>query len=238
MNDLESLIQQIKLARQPNTPSSDEPDNTYEPKREVERKTYSRAQMQVKEIAVAYVVHNADGSFTQLQMRKTQVTQVWTTVIAETEKAKNSVTDLRLARLDEWEDQSRRKRNVYARGVVVQPKQCLCRFLKANPIENPVLLVVWEHPVHLGNDKICCARKKWSIVLFTNGTDTTKCKGGPVILVHTASGTAQLDEEGITTIASSAFIEWLQNKVQTEKWEVISLNAVAASVRVKGAAAA
>ncbi len=76
-------------------------------------------------------------------------------------------------------------------------------------------------------------RKKANIILFTNGTDTCKCKGGPIVLVHTAAGTAQLDEPGIQSIASSAFIEWLQNKVQTEGWEIISLMAMAASVRVK-----
>ena len=211
--------------------TADEPERIYEPERtyEPERKAmaYSRKQLQVKDITVAYVVHNANGSFTELRMHKTEVKQVWTTVIAETEKAKNSITDLRLAPLNQWEDRNQRKRDVFEQGVVVQPRECLCKCLKQNNIENPVLLVVWEHPVH------SCTRKKWSIILFTNGTDTTKCKGEPVILVHTASGTAQLDEQGVKTIASSAFIEWLQNKVQTEKWEIISLNDMAASVRAK-----
>ena len=221
MTDLETLIQQLNLTHQPETYN------------EPERKTvaYARKELQVKDIAVAYVVHNADGSFTQLMIHKTEVKQVWTTVIAETEKAKNSITDLRLAPLDQWEDGSQRKRNVYAQGVVVQPKECLCKCLKRNNIENPVLLVVWEHPAHIRNSKVGCTRKKnWNIILFTN---STKCKGGPVILVHTASGTEQLDEQGVNTIASSAFIEWLEKKIQTEKWEVISLDATTASVRVR-----
>jgi hypothetical protein len=50
-------------------------------------------------------------------------------------------------------------------------------------------------------------------------------------LLSPASGTAQLDEKGIQTIASSAFIEWLQHKVEEEGWKVISLLPMAASVR-------
>ena len=219
MTDLETLIQQLNLTRQAVTYS------------EPERKTVANRKLQ--DIAVAYVVHNADGSFTQLQMHRMEVKQVWTTVIAETEKARNSITDLRLAPLDQWEDEGQRKRSVYAQGVAVQPNECLCKCLKRKNIVNPVLLVVWEHLARIRNRKACCTRKtNWSIILFTN---STKCKGGPVILVHTASGTAQLDEQGVDTIASSAFIEWLENKVQTEKWEVISLDATAASVRVVGA---
>ena len=194
---------------------------------------YSSKAVEAKDIAVAYVVHNADGSFTQLKMHKTEIKAVWTTVIAETEKNKNSVTDMRLAALNDWQDPNARKREVYAQGVAVQPNECLCKCLKRNPIDNPVLLVVWETNPSTPAPSVSCKRKDCNIVLFTNGTDTTKSGGGPVVLVHTASGIEQLDEPGIQTIASSAFIEWLQNKVEGEGWKVISLLPMAASVRVK-----
>ena len=224
--NIEQFIQQMgSMGRQ----SKDDHEPT--------RKTvaYSHKELKVEDITVAYVVNNADGSFTQLKIHKTAVKAVWTSIIAETEKNKNSVTDMRLAPLDEWEDPNRRKRNVYSRGVTVQPNECLCKCLKRNPVNNPVLLVVWERSpsTNLANKSICCMRKKWKIVLFTNSTDTTRCKGGPIILVHTASGTVQLDEVGIQTVSSSAFIDWLQTKVQTEGWEIISLLPMAASVRMR-----
>jgi hypothetical protein len=83
------------------------------------------------------------------------------------------------------------------------------------------------------NSKVCSAPKQWDVILFTDGTDTTKCKGGPVILVHTASGSAQLAEDNIYSVASSAFIAWLQNKAAIEGWEIISLTMTSASVRMK-----
>ena len=223
--NLDLFMQQMKAA----SISQDETPQ----RRRVE---YSSKAVEAKDIAVAYVVHNADGSFTQLKMHKTEIKAVWTTVVAETEKNKNSVTDMRLAPLSKWEDPTTRKRVVYAQGVAVKPNECLCKCLNRNPIDNPVLLVVWETPpstpTHIANSSFCCKRKDWNIVLFTNGTDTTKCGGGPVVLVHSASGTAQLDEKGIQTIASGPFIEWLQNKVEEEGWKVISLLPTAASVRV------
>jgi hypothetical protein len=223
-NDLESLIAQMRATRQA-------------PKTQRRTLAISQKKLQVQDISVAYVVHNADGSFTQLRIQKTEIKAVWTTIVAETEKAKNSVTDLRLAPLDEWEDESRRKRNVYARGVTVEPHECLCKCLKQNPIENPVLLVVWERPpstpTRMENSKVCSVPKQWDIILFTNSTDTTKFKGGPIILVHTASGSAQLAEDNIYSVASSAFIAWLQNKAAIEGWEIISLTMTSASVRMK-----
>ena len=191
---------------------------------------YNSRELHVEDIAIAYVVHNADGSFTQIKMHRSSIKKVWTTIIAETEKSKTSVTEMRLAPLPAWEDPETRKRHVYSQGMAVQPNECMRKCLQRMPIQNPVLLVCWDKvPCRPENNKC----KQWKIILFTNGTDTTNSAGGPIVLVHTSAGTMQLDEDGIQSVASSVFINWLQQKVQTDGWEIISLMAMAASVRFR-----
>ena len=108
------------------------------------RVSYTNAELQAKALAVAYVARNADGSFTQFKIHKTEIKAVWTTIVAETQSNGNAITDLRLAPLEEWEDPARRKRVIFARGVSVKPNECLCKCLQRQSIENPVLLVCWE----------------------------------------------------------------------------------------------
>ena len=202
------------------------------------RIAYSRKELQASDLAVAYVTRNSDGSFTQFKIHKTSIRAVWTTVVAETQSNKNAVTDLRLAPLDEWENPDRRKRNVFAHGVPIQPNECLKKCLQNQPIENPVLLVCWEKPPQAAvvpQYKKACTQssKEWHYFLFTNSTDTSETNGGPVVLVHSATGTHQLDECGIKSVASSAFINWVTNKVRSDSWQVISMTNMSTSVRVR-----
>ena len=197
------------------------------------RVSYTNAELQAKALAVAYVARNADGSFTQFKIHKTEIKAVWTTIVAETQSNRNAITDLRLAPLDEWEDPERRKRNVFARAVPVQPNECLRQCLRRQPMGNPVLLVCWEKPPTASpqpTPSMGCKRKAWHYFLFTNGTDTD---GKPVVLVHSASGTKQLDEDGIQSVSSSPFIKWASDKANTEKWEIVSLTNHSASVRIR-----
>jgi hypothetical protein len=140
---------------------------------------------------------------------------------------------MRMAALDEWGKPNIRKRNVYKQGIQVQPNQCLRKFLRQTPIDNPVLLVCWENPTstepHAHDPSICCKSKEWRYFLFTNGTG----ESGPIVLVHSATGISQLDEEGIQSVGSSKFLDWITRKNRDEKWEIISLLGAAASVRVK-----
>ena len=208
----------------------------------------SSKELHVKDLAVAYVRKNSDGSFTQLKIHKTTVEAAWTTIIAETTQNTNQITDMRMAPLDKWENPAPHgKRVIYANAETVQPQEDLGRFIRNKSIRNPVLLVCWENAPqqtctdvaeqpssskHI-NKKKHCKRRQWHYCLFTGGVDITKPKGGPVILAHTEVGTSQLDEDGVNCIASSAFIDWITHKVNTEGWEVISLTNLSASVRVK-----
>ena len=200
----------------------------------------SSKELHVQDLAVAYVRHNPDGSFTQFKLHKTSVQMAWTTIIAETTRNKNQITDMRMAPLDEWKDPpSRGKRVIYANAEPVQPNEDLDQFLMQKPIDNPVLLVCWDKApdavvvANANGKKKHCKRKQWHYCLFTGGVDITKPKGGPIILVHTETGTCQLDEEGLECISSAAFIDWITHKVNTEGWEVISLTNMSASVRMK-----
>lgn len=208
-------------------------------------RSYSAAssmEVSKSDLEIAYVARNPDGSFTQFKMTKTAMKAVWTTVIAETQSSQTSITDIRLASLDQWVDpQVGRKRVVFARAARVQPNECMKRLMQRNPIENPVLLVCWERPPaqwkktnpspHVHNKAMCCRRKEWHYILFTNSTKA--CSGKPIIIVTTATDSQPLYEEGIDTIASCAFVNWITQKVRTEKWEIISLTKNSASARVK-----
>jgi hypothetical protein len=77
---------------------------------------------------------------------------------------------------------------------------------------------------------MCCKRKVWHYFLFVNGTDAD---GKPAVLVHTASSTRKLDQEGIQSVSSSPFIKWVSEKVNTAKWEIVSLTELSASVRIR-----
>lgn len=223
----EKWMQQMKDLQ---TPPTRQPPPAVTTKR---RLSYTNAELHAKALTIAYVARNADGSFTQFKIHKTEIKAVWTTIVAETQSNQNAITDLRLAPLDEWEDPERRKRNVFARGVTVQPNECLQQCLRKQSMGNPVLLVCWEKPPpappqHTPN--MCCKRKAWHYFLFTNGTDAD---GKPVVLVHTASGTKQLDEEGIQSVSSSPFIKWMTDKANAAKWEIVSLTELSASVRIR-----
>ena len=210
----------------------------------------SSKELHVKDLVVAYVRKNSDGSFTQLKIHKTKVEAAWTTIIAETTKNTNQITDMRMAPLEKWENPAPHgKRVIYAEAEPVQPQEDLGQFIRNRTIRNPVLLVCWENAPsscsavveqqqqpttkHINHKKKNCKRRQWYYCLFTGGVDITKPKGGPVILAHTEVGTSQLDEDGINCIASSAFIDWITHKVNTEGWEVISLTNLSASVRVR-----
>ena len=198
------------------------------------RTTYSEKELHAEDLTIAYVVHNADGSFDTVKMRKTSVKAAWTTIISETQSNNTTISDMRMAALDEWGKPNTLKRNVYKQGIQVQPNQCLRKFLRKTPIENPVLLVCWDIPAaaepHQHDPSICCnKRKEWQYFLFTNGTG----ESGPIVLVHSATGISQLDEEGIQSVGSSKFLDWITRKNHDEKWEIISLLGMAASVRVK-----
>ena len=207
------------------------------------RVSYASKELQASNLAIAYVARNPDGSFTQFKMQKTEIKAVWTTVVAETQSNGNAITDLRLAPLEEWEDPARRKRVIFARGVSVKPNECLCKCLQRQSIENPVLLVCWERAPQQSRRTTCnnnttpCnskhTSKQWNYFLFSNGADTATHRGGPVVIVTSASGTQQLDEEGIQSVASSAFINWITKKAQEERWEIISLTNLSASARVR-----
>ncbi len=223
----------------------------------------SKKELQASNLAIAYVARNPDGSFTQFKIHTTEIKAVWTTVVAETQSNGNAITDLRLAPLEEWEDPARRKRVIFARGVPVKPNECLGKCLQQQSIENPVLLVCWErvpqqqqHQNNNNNSRRTSSSsssscnnnnnnyynnrhnnnnniKQWNYFLFSNGTDTATHRGGPVVIVTSASGTQQLDEEGIQSVASSAFINWITKKAKEERWEIISLTNLSASARVR-----
>jgi hypothetical protein len=225
----EKWMQQMKDLQ---TPPTRQPPPAVTTKR---RLSYTNAELHAKALTIAYVARNADGSFTQFKIHKTEIKAAWTTIVAETQSNQNAITDLRLAPLDEWEDPERRKRNVFARGVTVQPNECLQQCLRKQSMGNPVLLVCWERPPTAPQQpdptpKICCKRKTWHYFLFTNGIVSD---GKPVVLVHTASGTKQLAEAGIQTVSSSPFIQWVSGKVNTAKWEIVSLTELSASVRIR-----
>ena len=192
------------------------------------RKTSTRKELHAEDLTVAYVLHNADGSFKTVKIHKTTIQAAWTTIITETKSNHSSITDMRMADANMWEKGNTRRRDVFDSGMTVQPNQCLRNFLKQANINDPILLVCWEKPPH--DPKMCCKRKEWQYFLFTNGTDT---QGGPIVLVHSSTGVCQLDEEGIQSIASSKFINWITGKTKNDKWEIVSLMGTAASVRVK-----
>ena len=194
------------------------------------RKTSTRKELHAEDLTVAYVLHNADGSFKTVKIHKTSIQAAWTTIITETKSNNNSITDMRMADANMWEKGNTRRRDVFDSGMAVQPNQCLRNFLKQANINDPILLVCWEKPPHVHDPKMCCKRKEWQYFLFTNGTDT---QGGPIVLVHSSTGVCQLDEEGIQSIASSKFINWITGKTKNDKWEIVSLLGTAASVRVK-----
>jgi hypothetical protein len=240
--EFKDFIRQLNESRYPPPPPSDAPSAP------LRRKVTTRAsskELHVKDLAVAYVKENPDGSFTQFKLHTTSVQVAWTTIIAETTRNNNQITEMRMAPLSEWKHPPLHgKRVIYANAARVNPNEDLCQFLRQRPIENPVLLVCWENnnsdnnaatttTAHKNNKKKHCKHKEWHYCLFTGGVDITKPKGGPIILVHTETGTCQLDEAGVNCIASSAFIDWITHKVNNEEWEVISLTNLSASVRVK-----
>jgi hypothetical protein len=192
------------------------------------RTTRTSKELHVEDLSIAYVLHNADGSFETVKMHKTSIKAAWTTIVAETQSSNNTVIDMRMAPANLWERKNIRRRDVFANGVQVQPNQCLRKFLKHANIEDPILLVCWDKPPP---SEQCCKRKEWQYYLFTNGTDHTS--GEPVVLVHSATGISQLDEEGIQSVASSKFINWITGKTHSDGWEIVSLLGMAASVRVK-----
>ena len=201
------------------------------------RNTRSQRELHVEDLTVAYVVHNADGSYRTVKMRKTTVKAAWTTIISETQSNNNLITDMRMAAANKWENKTTRRRDVFEEGIRVNPNQCLRKFLNRANIEDPILLVCWEQPPDTTTTtaiKVPEAAGGWQYYLFTDGTDASCAgEGGPIILVHSAAGICQLDENGIKTIGSSKFIEWITKKTAHDGWELISLTDRSASVRVK-----
>ena len=185
-------------------------------------KRSSQSKLHAEDLTIAYVVHNSDGSFTEVKMRRSSMEAAWTNIVEETQSSNNAVAEMRMAPLEQWKRQDMRKRNVYSTAFPVQQNQCLLKFLQQTPIEDPVLLVCWEAAPGC---RVCGKGTKWQYVLFTD----TECEDGPMVLVHTDTGTRHLEEEGIQTIASSKFIGWITKK----GWDVISLTGNSASVRLK-----
>jgi hypothetical protein len=199
------------------------------------RTTKTQKELHAEQLSVAYVVKNPDGSFSTVNIHRTTVQAAWTTVVQETRSHQNQIVDMRMAPRDMWGKENVRRRDVYSKATPVRERDNLCDLIQQARLSNPLLLVCWDRPVqtpHKHNPKMCCPRKCWQYYIFTNGNDPS-CGGGPVVLVHSANGIGQLDEQGILSVGSSKFLRWLTEKTQKDGWEVVSLTDEAASVRLK-----